>query len=77
MDLDVDLGGSWWILVDLEVDLGGSWWILTWILVDLDDTWITYYARLKNPKTSKLLRLHLSFERSLLVHVGRSWLLLT
>jgi hypothetical protein len=21
--------------VDLDVDLGGSWWILTWVLVDL------------------------------------------
>jgi hypothetical protein len=39
VDLDVELGGSWWILtwvlVDLEVDLGGSWWILKRILVDL------------------------------------------
>jgi hypothetical protein len=22
------------VLVDLEVDLGGSWWILKWILVE-------------------------------------------
>jgi hypothetical protein len=43
VDLEVDLGGSWWILtlilvdldVDLDVGLGGSWWILKWILVDL------------------------------------------
>jgi hypothetical protein len=21
--------------VDLDVDLGGSWWILTWVFVDL------------------------------------------
>jgi hypothetical protein len=25
-----------WILVDLDVGLGGSWWILKWILVDLE-----------------------------------------
>jgi hypothetical protein len=24
-----------WILVNLDVALGGSWWILTWDLVDL------------------------------------------
>ncbi len=42
MDLDVDLGGSWWILtwilVDLDVDLGGSWWILggSWNVIDED-----------------------------------------
>jgi hypothetical protein len=36
VDLEVGLGGSWWILKWILVDLGGSWWILTWILVDLD-----------------------------------------
>jgi hypothetical protein len=26
---------AWWILVDLEMDFGGSWWILTWNLAAL------------------------------------------
>jgi hypothetical protein len=40
VDLEMHLGGSWWILTWILVDLGGSWrgswWILKWILVDLE-----------------------------------------
>ncbi len=63
--------------MDLEVVLGGSWWILTWILVYLDDAWIAYFSSLKTQKTVMIIWFLLMDLGWILVDLGGSWWILT